>query len=748
MPIIIWGMSIVNASDTSCWEWKWIVPTTTYASWIVYWCDGNTPIITIYWENWNWEAVWITIKAMNEWASVIWAKNDSTGSYWYHFQWWNNHGFESCYSDGCKTFPWWEWTGSIQVDVSNYGPVGKSISWYYDSGTWIKQNKWSTDNRNLWGGSWDYWTNHNGIYNWAFWWFNTWDFTVTNSWDRKWMCPQWYHIPSEWEWSALLYLWWKNYDTNQWTLLFTGWSLNSLNYNNSLNRTGNRFSEDMQMPFVGYRSSDGVVRAGDHGSYWSSSPYDGADAHRFRLDPNSLYANIDYNRGYGYAVRCFKNSYVKLPKTLNLFFMSDGEEVWTWEVTENMTGAVPEKAKNMTKTWYVLEYRYLSGADATTWFDFETTPILWAWADESGNVYFIAQWTGIKYSVEFTWTDIEWTMPNQEFTYGIAQNLTANTFTRDWYTFSGWTDWTTWYTDGQEVVNLTTTSGDVITLTAEWIPTEYTITYELDGWTNSENNTWIYTIETPDITLENPTKDWYTFDGWFIDSQFTTWITTIPTWTTWDITLYAKWTENKKPSWGSSGWGGRSSKTSDTKDSSDKSSEWQEILSPSDSSFTKEQKDAYEFAKEKWITTMPTIQEAQMDWKLTRIAMAKMLSQYAMNVLWQKPANIVTPKFNDVTDKQNSDYDDWVTLAYQLWIMWQNMPNNKFRPNDEVSRAEFATALSRMLYNTSDGEYRSTPKYYIHHMEKLVKEWIITNDDPMMKELRGYVMIMLMRSAK
>ncbi|MBR4633525.1 S-layer homology domain-containing protein [bacterium] len=47
------------------------------------------------------------------------------------------------------------------------------------------------------------------------------------------------------------------------------------------------------------------------------------------------------------------------------------------------------------------------------------------------------------------------------------------------------------------------------------------------------------------------------------------------------------------------------------------------------------------------------------------------------------------------------------------------MPNNKFRPNDEVTRAEFVSAFSRMLYNTSDGEYRSTPKYYIHHMEKL-----------------------------
>jgi hypothetical protein len=137
-----------------------------------------------------------------------------------------------------------------------------------------------------------------------------------------------------------------------------------------------------------------------------------------------------------------------------------------------------------------------------------------------------------------------------------------------------------------------------------------------------------------------------------------------------------------------------------------------------------------------------------MNSPLTRIAMAKMLSKYAINVLWKKPANLIVPKFNDVTDKQNFDYDNWVTLAYQLWIMWQNMPNNNFRPNDEVTRAEFATALSRMIYWTSDWEYKWTWKYYIPHMEKLKKEWIITKDDPSMKELRGYVMIMLMRSAK
>ena len=137
-----------------------------------------------------------------------------------------------------------------------------------------------------------------------------------------------------------------------------------------------------------------------------------------------------------------------------------------------------------------------------------------------------------------------------------------------------------------------------------------------------------------------------------------------------------------------------------------------------------------------------------MYWNLTRIQMAKMLSQYAINVMWKQPNKNINNQINDVSDEQNSKYDDAVTLSYQLWIMWQNMPNNNFRPNDEVTRAEFATALSRMKYGTSDWEYKWTWKYYIHHMEKLVKEWIITKDDPNMKELRWYVMIMLMRSAK
>ena len=181
--------------------------------------------------------------------------------------------------------------------------------------------------------------------------------------------------------------------------------------------------------------------------------------------------------------------------------------------------------------------------------------------------------------------------------------------------------------------------------------------------------------------------------------------------------------------------------TQDINNSPAKASEWQ--------SYSTEFQQAYQFAKWNWITTMPTIQKAQMNTPLTRIAMAKMLSQYAVNVLWKEPdLSKWVVKFNDVTNKMDKDYDDGVTLAYQLWIMWQNMPWNKFRPNDEVTRAEFATALSRLLYSTSDWKYQSTSKYYEPHMQKLKQEWIITNTDPKMKELRGYVMIMLMRSAK
>ena len=637
---------VVNA-ESVC--WGDVNPSST-TPWIEYWCDGEIPIITIYGQNGNWDSVWITIKAINEWTWLvkIWTWESS---YWSYYQWWNNFPFS------------WTviWT-TATTDASWFGPA----SLYYYSGKFIRTYAWdSSNNRNLWWGSWDYWSNNNWIYSWAYWWFNTWSFTVINPTDRKWMCDTWYHIPSAWEWNALLYLW-------------MGKNLNSIAWVNSSQEIRKNLSNDFYLPLAGYLSTNlNYSDRKKYASYWSSSPYVSANSARsFDFDSSRLFYGRHDFRADAHSVRCFRDSYIKHPQIFNLTFLSGDVEVRSWVV--------------------------------------------------------------------ISWSVYTWDVP------GTGSEALIPNMRKDWYEFDGW--FIEWESEPFNFTERNITGN--LDLHAHWTAIEYTIIINVDG--NEIILTWKY----GDLITKpaDPSKNGYKFVGW--EPEFPT---TMPLS---GATIKAIW----ERLW-SSGWGWRSNKTSDKQDSStsslnDKNTEnviqsetkWSEdsgntSMDSSDKSwewqqFTEESQEAYEFAKEKWITTMPSIQKAEMDKNLTRIAMAKMLSQYAMNILWQKPENIITPKFNDVTDKQNSDYDDWVTLSYQLWIMWQNMPNNKFRPNDEVTRAEFATALSRMVYHTSDGEYKSTPKYYIHHMEKLASEWIITNDNPKMKELRWYVMIMLMRSAK
>ena len=73
--------------------------------------------------------------------------------------------------------------------------------------------------------------------------------------------------------------------------------------------------------------------------------------------------------------------------------------------------------------------------------------------------------------------NIDGTMEKQHFTYGTAQNLTANTYTKEGYIFNGWNTKIdgsgTSYEDEQEVNNLTTVDGDIINLYAQWEDESY-----------------------------------------------------------------------------------------------------------------------------------------------------------------------------------------------------------------------------------------------------------------------------------
>ncbi|MEI7557625.1 MAG: hypothetical protein WCJ45_01985 [bacterium] len=83
-------------------------------------------------------------------------------------------------------------------------------------------------------------------------------------------------------------------------------------------------------------------------------------------------------------------------------------------------------------------------------------------------------------------------------------------------------------------------------------------------------------------------------------------------------------------------------------------------------------------------------------------------------------------------------------LACQLGLMGVGVTN--FDPKGEVTRAQFGTVLSRALWGNV---YNGGTPYYLPHLQALQHTGIMNDISmPTMNELRGYVMLMLMRSVK
>jgi len=159
--------------------------------------------------------------------------------------------------------------------------------------------------------------------------------------------------------------------------------------------------------------------------------------------------------------------------------------------------------------------------------------------------------------------------------------------------------------------------------------------------------------------------------------------------------------------------------------------------------YSQELKAVYTWAFNNSITTQSTIDKANMNWEITRIELSKMISNYVINVLKKKTDTSKKCNFSDITEELNKKYDNWVTEACQLWLMWQWI--TKFRPYDKVTRAEFWTILSRALYWE---KYNWWNPYYTKHLNQLNLDWIIKNinNAETRKEIRWYVMLMMMRS--
>ncbi len=134
----------------------------------------------------------------------------------------------------------------------------------------------------------------------------------------------------------------------------------------------------------------------------------------------------------------------------------------------------------------------------------------------------------------------------QKKCHGFSLALSSTKPTRTGYTFSKWNteaDGTgTDYSDGA-----TYSENASATLYAQWTAIDYTISYDLDGGSVATANPASYTIESNSITLNNPTREGYTFAGWTGSNGTTPQTTvTIAKGSTDDKTYTANWTENTK----------------------------------------------------------------------------------------------------------------------------------------------------------------------------------------------------------
>ena len=130
----------------------------------------------------------------------------------------------------------------------------------------------------------------------------------------------------------------------------------------------------------------------------------------------------------------------------------------------------------------------------------------------SGDVYVKAVTVSAPYTVSYDANGGSGAPSSQKKAQDVTLKLSTTTPTRTGYTFSKWnTAQNGSGTNYNAGANYTANAS--ATLYAQWTAVNYTISYTLNGGSVSTNPT-SYTIATNTITLNNPTKDGYTFKGW------------------------------------------------------------------------------------------------------------------------------------------------------------------------------------------------------------------------------------------
>lgn len=137
--------------------------------------------------------------------------------------------------------------------------------------------------------------------------------------------------------------------------------------------------------------------------------------------------------------------------------------------------------------------------------------------------------------------------------------------------------------------------------------------------------------------------------------------------------------------------------------------------------YTSELQTAYNYAYSIGITTQGSIDSANMFGSLIRSHMAKMMVNYAKNILGIQPDTSLSCTFTDIAN-QSTELKGYIKEACQMGLMGQGI--TAFSPDTIVNRAQFGTVLSRALYGDM---FNGGDPYYKNHLQALHDAKIMNN---------------------
>ena len=160
----------------------------------------------------------------------------------------------------------------------------------------------------------------------------------------------------------------------------------------------------------------------------------------------------------------------------SIHFEANGGTGYMEDQTYSLNGSKPLKANSFTRHSYMFTgWNTSPDGTGTSYSDKQVVSGL---GNENDVITLYAQWEEAPhYSIHFDANGGTGTMEDQQLYVGETQSLSSSQFTKEDYLFGSWNtspDGTgTKYLDKDEVLNLSTTNNDVVTLYAQYVKSEF-----------------------------------------------------------------------------------------------------------------------------------------------------------------------------------------------------------------------------------------------------------------------------------